>query len=73
MTVIDQPHTPCSGSVILVNNLPDTKISPDVLFTLFGVYGDVMRVKILFNKRDSAMIQYAQPQQVRGRCGCACT
>jgi hypothetical protein len=28
-----------------------------------GVYGDVHRVKILFNKKDSALIQFAAPQQ----------
>jgi hypothetical protein len=28
-----------------------------------GVYGDVHRVKILFNKKDSALIQFATPQQ----------
>jgi len=30
---------------------------------LFGVYGDVQRVKILFNKKDTALIQMAEPQQ----------
>ncbi len=90
---------------MLVSNLPDHRITPDVLFTLFGgeraamraraelgvaltservcgiywscsdafplclcvlcrsVYGDVIRVKILFNKRDTAMIQFATAQQ----------
>lgn len=28
-----------------------------------GVYGDVQRVKILYNKKDSALIQLAEPQQ----------
>lgn len=30
-----------------------------------GVYGDVIRVKILFNKKDSALIQMAEPQQAQ--------
>jgi hypothetical protein len=30
---------------------------------ILGVYGDVHRVKILFNKKDSALIQFATPQQ----------
>ena len=34
-----------------------------VLFFSLGVYGDVHRVKILFNKKDSALIQFATPQQ----------
>ncbi len=28
-----------------------------------GVYGDVIRVKILFNKKDTALIQMAEPTQ----------
>lgn len=28
-----------------------------------GVYGDVQRVKILYNKKDSALIQLAEPHQ----------
>jgi hypothetical protein len=32
-------------------------------FFSIGVYGDVHRVKILFNKKDSALIQFATPQQ----------
>jgi hypothetical protein len=32
-------------------------------FFFIGVYGDVHRVKILFNKKDSALIQFATPQQ----------
>uniref|UniRef100_F1KVX6 Regulator of differentiation 1 n=1 Tax=Ascaris suum TaxID=6253 RepID=F1KVX6_ASCSU len=51
--------------VILVSNLDENKITPDALFTLFGVYGDVQRVKILFNKKDNALIQYAEPQQAQ--------
>jgi hypothetical protein len=30
-----------------------------------GVYGDVQRVKILFNKKDNALIQYAEAQQAQ--------
>jgi len=35
-----------------------------------GVYGDVIRVKILYNKRDSALIQFREPQHAQtGGCG----
>jgi len=54
-----------NGSVLLVNNLTPEKIDCDKLFILFGVYGDVNRVKILWNKRDTAMIQFATPQQAQ--------
>lgn len=60
-----QGHPESKGCVLLVNNLSPLpeKVSCDVLFTLFGVYGDVIRVKILYNKRDTAMVQYATPHQ----------
>ncbi|GFS25656.1 polypyrimidine tract-binding protein 2 [Elysia marginata] len=40
-------------------------VTPDALFTLFGVYGDVHRVKVLFNKKDNALIQMADPHQAQ--------
>jgi hypothetical protein len=55
-----------AGSVLLVNKLPiDDAVTPDALFTLFGVYGDVIRVKILWNKRDTALIQMATSQHAQ--------
>ncbi|XP_032310102.1 polypyrimidine tract-binding protein 1 isoform X2 [Drosophila ananassae] len=51
------------SNVLLVSNLNEEMVTPDALFTLFGVYGDVQRVKILYNKKDSALIQLAEPQQ----------
>ena len=32
---------------------------------LLGVYGDVLRVKILYSKRDSALIQFRESQQAQ--------
>jgi polypyrimidine tract-binding protein 2 len=49
--------------VLIVSGLDQERILPDQLFTLFGVYGDVIRVKILHNKRDTALIQFTSPQQ----------
>ena len=54
---------PGANTVLLVSNLNETVIEPDHLFMLFGVYGDVQRVKILFNKKDTALIQMSEPQQ----------
>ncbi|XP_024083480.1 polypyrimidine tract-binding protein 1 isoform X2 [Cimex lectularius] len=54
------PSTTC---VLLVSNLNEETITTDALFTLFGVYGDVQRVKILYNKKDTALIQMAEPHQ----------
>ncbi|KAG8185080.1 hypothetical protein JTE90_029695 [Oedothorax gibbosus] len=53
------------STVLLVSNLTEEKVTPDALFTLFGVYGDVQRVKILFNKKDNALVQMAEPQQAQ--------
>ncbi|XP_078264406.1 polypyrimidine tract-binding protein 2b isoform X4 [Rhinoraja longicauda] len=52
-------------SVLLVSNLNDEMVSPQSLFTLFGVYGDVQRVKILYNKKDSALVQMADVNQAQ--------
>eukprot|EP00079_Xenopus_tropicalis_P024223 XP_012816778.1 PREDICTED: polypyrimidine tract-binding protein 2 isoform X2 [Xenopus tropicalis] len=51
------------NTVLLVSNLNEEMVSPQSLFTLFGVYGDVQRVKILYNKKDSALIQMADGNQ----------
>jgi len=56
-----QSGTPC----ILVSNFDEEKATPEALFTLFGVYGNVHRVKILFNKKDNALIQMADPTQAQ--------
>ncbi|XP_042896665.1 polypyrimidine tract-binding protein 1 isoform X2 [Parasteatoda tepidariorum] len=59
------PGQHLGSTVLLVSNLNEEKVTPDALFTLFGVYGDVHRVKILFNKKDNALIQMAEPQQAQ--------
>ncbi|CAO1427123.1 unnamed protein product [Diamesa hyperborea] len=51
------------SNVLLISNLNEEMVTPGALFTLFGVYGDVQRVKILYNKKDSALIQMAEPHQ----------
>jgi len=53
--------SPC----ILVSNLDEEKVTTEALFILFGVYGNVHRVKILFNKKDNALIQMADPSQAQ--------
>ncbi|XP_065338866.1 polypyrimidine tract-binding protein 1 isoform X4 [Cloeon dipterum] len=57
------PGVQTTGSVLLISNLNEEMVTPDALFTLFGVYGDVIRVKILFNKKDSALVQMAENHQ----------
>ncbi|XP_064416091.1 polypyrimidine tract-binding protein 2 isoform X2 [Latimeria chalumnae] len=53
------------NTVLLVSNLNEEMVTPQSLFTLFGVYGDVQRVKILYNKKDSALIQMADGNQAQ--------
>ncbi|XP_076832051.1 polypyrimidine tract-binding protein 2b isoform X1 [Brachyhypopomus gauderio] len=57
-------HSGTSG-VLLASNLNEEMVTPQSLFTLFGVYGDVQRVKILYNKKDSALIQMADGNQAQ--------
>ncbi|KAK7888740.1 hypothetical protein WMY93_024300 [Mugilogobius chulae] len=44
-----------------------SRVTPHCLFILFGVYGDVMRVKILFNKKENALVQMADATQAQLR------
>ncbi|KAK6325390.1 hypothetical protein J4Q44_G00047320 [Coregonus suidteri] len=53
------------AGVLLVSNLNPESVTPNCLFILFGVYGDVMRVKILFNKKDNALVQMADGTQAQ--------
>jgi len=50
-------------SVLLVSNLDEEQTEPENLFILFGNYGDVQRVKIMFNKKDTALVQMTNAQQ----------
>ncbi|XP_061635466.1 polypyrimidine tract-binding protein 1b isoform X1 [Phyllopteryx taeniolatus] len=61
------PYAPPPGgrSVLLVGNLHPERVTPQCLFILFGVYGDVMRVKILFNRKDNALVQMADATQAQ--------
>ncbi|KAH9280555.1 Polypyrimidine tract-binding protein 3 [Echinococcus granulosus] len=63
-TVVNQAaNMPTGSPVLLVTQLNAEEITLDILFTLFGVYGDVQRVKILYNKKDSALVQFSDANQ----------
>lgn len=53
------------GKVILVSNFNQERVVADTLFILFGVYGNVQKVKILFNKKDSALVEFEEEYQAR--------
>lgn len=63
-----QPELESDGTVVLVSNMNKERISADSIFTLFGVYGNVLRVKILYNKKDSALVEYSLPQHAFNAC-----
>ncbi|GAB5363458.1 hypothetical protein AAMO2058_000884700 [Amorphochlora amoebiformis] len=51
------------GPVVLVSNLPeDGSVNKDHLFNLFGCYGNISRIKILYKKMSTALIQFQTPQ-----------
>uniref|UniRef100_UPI0037E91DA1 polypyrimidine tract-binding protein 3-like isoform X2 n=1 Tax=Semicossyphus pulcher TaxID=241346 RepID=UPI0037E91DA1 len=60
-----QVAPPAVHSVLLVSNLNPESVSPHCLFILFGVYGDVQRVKILFNKKENALVQMSDGTQAQ--------
>ncbi|KAM3875721.1 polypyrimidine tract-binding protein 1b [Diretmus argenteus] len=59
------PPLPPGHCVLLVSNLNPERVTPHCLFILFGVYGDVMRVKILFNKKENALVQMSDSTQAQ--------
>ncbi|XP_068423059.1 polypyrimidine tract-binding protein 1-like [Clinocottus analis] len=60
-----QVAPPAGHSVLLVSNLNPQSATPLGLFVLFGVYGDVQRVKILFNKKENALVQMSDATQAQ--------
>uniref|UniRef100_A0A2K5CAP1 Polypyrimidine tract-binding protein 1 n=1 Tax=Aotus nancymaae TaxID=37293 RepID=A0A2K5CAP1_AOTNA len=53
------------NSMLLVSNLNPERVTPQSLFTLFSIYGDVQCVKILFNKKENALVQMAGGNQAQ--------
>ncbi|XP_049989643.1 polypyrimidine tract-binding protein 1-like [Alexandromys fortis] len=52
-----------ANAVLLVANLNPEKVTPQSLFILFGAYGDVHRVKILYSNKENALVQMADGGQ----------
>lgn len=55
-----ETSNPSQTPVVICYNLP-TAASIDKLFNLFSLYGSVLRIKILRDKPDTALIQYSDP------------
>ncbi|ETO18872.1 hypothetical protein RFI_18374, partial [Reticulomyxa filosa] len=50
-------------SVVMINNLNEEEINCDRLFALCEAFGDVRRVKISYNRRDTAFVQMQNHRQ----------
>ncbi|XP_021235968.1 polypyrimidine tract-binding protein 3 isoform X2 [Numida meleagris] len=61
---MNNPAVP-GNSVLLVSNLNPEAITPHGLFILFGAYGDVLRVKIMFKNKENALVQMADATQAQ--------
>ncbi|KAM3334007.1 hypothetical protein ACQJBY_028843 [Aegilops geniculata] len=48
---------------LIVSNLNSDKIDADKLFNLFSIYGNIVRIKVLRNKPDHALVQMADGLQ----------
>lgn len=63
-----QHESGSGGKIVHVSSMNQERISTDGIFTLFGVYGNVLRVKILYNKKDTALVEYYDPEQANNAC-----
>lgn len=50
-------QVPQARTVLFVANLNETKVTAERLFMIFGVYCDVMKVKIFYREKSKAIIQ----------------
>lgn len=50
------------SNVVFLHNM-DPNTTPDMVFNLFSLYGNVLRVKIFFKRRDMGLVQYEDHQQ----------
>mmetsp|Transcript_14352 Transcript_14352/g.18804 ORF Transcript_14352/g.18804 Transcript_14352/m.18804 type:complete len:442 (-) Transcript_14352:281-1606(-) len=55
-------NEPSGSPVIMIQHLDTHHVTPEALAALFGLYGDVMKVKIM-DQRESALVQYMFPLQ----------
>ena len=61
----DSDINPETQTVLLVSNIPPNLANPDSLFYAFEKFGTVAKVKILHNKRNTALIQMNEPAEAQ--------
>ncbi|EER20226.1 polypyrimidine tract binding protein, putative, partial [Perkinsus marinus ATCC 50983] len=59
------PTAAGAAPVVIVHGLNEQETRPDDLAALFAVYGNVVRVKIMFKARHTALVQMQDMQQCR--------
>jgi polypyrimidine tract-binding protein 1 len=52
------------NSILIASGFPKNT-TPHMIFRLFSLYGNVRKVKIMFKKRDTALIQYMDSYQAK--------
>jgi len=57
-----QPESDDRGCVLFLQNLSEA-LNPDMLFSLFSLYGIVQKVKIFFTRKDLGLVQMEEPDQ----------
>jgi RNA recognition motif-containing protein len=57
-------HKSTDGWILISSGFPED-ITPYSIFRLFSLYGNVKKVKIMFKKRDTALIQYMDGYQAK--------
>ena len=50
------------SNVIFLHNMSEA-VTPDMLFNLFSLYGNVQKVKIFYKKRDMGLVQFEDHEQ----------
>lgn len=54
------------GCVVMVYNLPSAEVkdfNPDHIYNVFGIYGDIHRIRLMSKPADSAMVQFRTAQE----------
>ena len=46
-----------TNKILIISKLPKG-VTPDIIFRLFSLYGNVQKVKIMYKKRDTALVEY---------------
>lgn len=60
----NKPPSKKENSILIASGFPED-VTPYKIFRLFSLYGNVTKIKIMFKKRDTALIQYMDSYQAK--------